>query len=113
MKEKSATAAASIDLPLSLEASRSKRFEWKTVSSLSLSLRSGCRPRPSSLAEREPMRSSTRGREKREGNPISLKHAPAGPLRGHFHMTSALRKGDILSEFVTDKGGEGPKILKC
>ena len=64
------------------------------------------------LAEREPMRSSTRGRN-REGNPISLKHAPAGPLRGHFHVTSALRKGDILSKFVTDKGGEGPKILRC
>ena len=57
------------------------------------------------LAEREPMRSSTRGREGREGNPISLKHAPAGPLRGLAHMTSALRKGDILSEFVTDEGG--------
>ena len=64
------------------------------------------------LAEREPMRSSTRGREGREGNPISLKHAPAGPLRGLAHMTSALRKGDILSEFVTDEGGEGPKISK-
>ena len=52
-------------------------------------------------------------RERKEGREPNIAQACAcrSPW-GHLQMTSALRKGDILSEFVTDKGGEGPKILK-